>query len=211
LSRENLAIALILGVPLLVGAAIGVVAGANLPYRIAQHAPRPLPAVWERMGETPGTKGPEWTVSRNTQQTVYPPPTEELTRVLAYEFFVHYRQEGMMGLTSRLKNCYGVYQGLEPTQPLEFRDISDPAAPLPADLPAGLTRSGLLARFHVQHGDGRIESGAHAFIALWERLPYWRWLARLGRLPGVASLMELAYRGFLRVRPTLQRWAVRRG
>jgi predicted DCC family thiol-disulfide oxidoreductase YuxK len=105
----------------------------------------------------------------------------------------------------------GVYQGLAPTQPLEFRDISDPAAPLPADLPAGLTRSGLLARFHVQHGDGRIESGAHAFIALWERLPYWRWLARLGRLPGVASLMELAYRGFLRVRPTLQRWAVRRG
>ena len=102
----------------------------------------------------------------------------------------------------------GVYQGLAPTQPLEFRDISDPAAPLPADLPAGLTRSGLLARFHVQHGDGRIESGAHAFIALWERLPYWRWLARLGRLPGVASLMELAYRGFLRVRPTLQRWAV---
>jgi hypothetical protein len=113
LSRENLAIALILGVPLLVGAAIGVVAGANLPYRIAQHAPRPLPAVWERMGEAPGTKGPEWAVSRNTQQTVYPPPTEELTRVLAYEFFVHYRQEGMMGLTSRLKNCYGVYQGLE--------------------------------------------------------------------------------------------------
>ena len=80
----------------------------------------------------------------------------------------------------------GVYQGLAPTQPLEFRDISDPAALLPADLPAGLTRSGLLARFHVQHGDGRIESGAHAFIALWERLPYWRWLARLGRLPGVA-------------------------
>jgi hypothetical protein len=105
----------------------------------------------------------------------------------------------------------GVYRDLAPTQPLEFRDISDPAAPLPADLPAGLTRCGLLARFHVQHGDGRIESGARAFIAFWARLPYWRWLARLGRLPGVASLMELAYRGFLRVRPTLQRWAVRRG
>jgi hypothetical protein len=37
------------------------------------------------------------------------------------------------------------------------------------------------------------------------------WLARLGRLPGVASLMEIAYRGFLRVRPTLQRWAGQRG
>jgi hypothetical protein len=112
LSRENLAIALVLGVPLLVGLALGVVAGANLLYRIAQHAPRPLPAMWERMGETPGTKGPEWAVSRNTQQKVYPPPTEELTRVLAYEFFVHFEQEGMSGLTARLQNCFNVYKAV---------------------------------------------------------------------------------------------------
>lgn len=105
----------------------------------------------------------------------------------------------------------GLYQDLTPRRPLEFRDISDAATPLPADLPAGLPRSELLARFHVQHADGRIESGARAFIALWERLPYWRWLARFGRLPGMASLMEVAYRGFLRVRPTMQRWAGKRG
>jgi predicted DCC family thiol-disulfide oxidoreductase YuxK len=105
----------------------------------------------------------------------------------------------------------GLYQGLTPTQPLGFCDISDPAAPLPADLPAGTTRSGLLARFHVRHADGRLESGARAFIALWERLPYWRWFAVLGRLPGMAALMEIAYRGFLRVRPTMQRWAGKRG
>lgn len=100
----------------------------------------------------------------------------------------------------------GVYRDLTPTQPLEFRDISRLAAAQPVDLPAGLSRQELLARFHVQHADGRIESGARAFIALWERLPYWRWLARFGRLPGVAGLMELAYRGFLRVRPAMQRW-----
>ena len=105
----------------------------------------------------------------------------------------------------------GLYQGLKPAQPLGFCDISDPAAPLPADLPAGTTRSGLLARFHVRHADGRLESGARAFIALWERLPYWRWFAVLGRLPGMATLMEIAYRGFLRVRPTMQRWAGKRG
>jgi hypothetical protein len=113
LSRENLGIALVLGVALLVGSAIGVVVGANLPYRFAQHAPRPFPAMWEGMGETSRTKGPQWAVSRNTQQAVYPPPTEELTRVLAYEFYVHYRQEGMQGLTSRLENCYGVYEGIK--------------------------------------------------------------------------------------------------
>jgi predicted DCC family thiol-disulfide oxidoreductase YuxK len=105
----------------------------------------------------------------------------------------------------------GVYQGLAPTQPLEFLDISDPAATPAADLPEGLPRSELLARFHVRHADGRLESGARAFISLWDRLPYWRWLARLGRLPGIAGLMEIAYRGFLRVRPALQRRVRRRG
>jgi predicted DCC family thiol-disulfide oxidoreductase YuxK len=105
----------------------------------------------------------------------------------------------------------GLYRGLEPTQQLAFLDISDPAATPAADLPEGLPRSELLARFHVRHADGRLESGARAFISLWDRLPYWRWLARVGRLPGIAGLMEIAYRGFLRVRPTMQRWAGKRG
>lgn len=105
----------------------------------------------------------------------------------------------------------GVYRGLSPDTSVKFQDISDPMATPSAGLPEGMARSELLARFHVQHADGRIESGARAFIALWERLPYWRWLARFGRLPGVAGLMELAYRGFLRVRPAMQRWAGRRG
>jgi predicted DCC family thiol-disulfide oxidoreductase YuxK len=84
----------------------------------------------------------------------------------------------------------GLYRGLEPTQPLAFLDISDPAATPAADLPEGLPRGELLARFHVRHADGRLESGARAFIA---------------RLPGIAGVMEIAYRGFLRVRPALQR------
>jgi len=100
----------------------------------------------------------------------------------------------------------GVYRDLAPVQPVEFCDVSQSASSLPAEL----TREQALARFHVRHADGRIESGARAFIALWERLPYWRWLARAGRLPGVAALMELAYRGFLRIRPTIQRWAGKR-
>ena len=100
----------------------------------------------------------------------------------------------------------GVYRDLTPVEPVEFCDVSQQAVPLPAEL----TREQALARFHVRYADGRIESGARAFIALWERLPYWRWLARVGRLPGVATLMEMAYRGFLRIRPTIQRWAAKR-
>ncbi len=99
----------------------------------------------------------------------------------------------------------GVYRGLEPVTPLCFADVSDPALPLPA----GTTREQLLARFHVRGGDGRLLSGAEAFLAMWAALPGWRWMALIGRLPGAVWMMERLYRFFLRLRPTLQRWAFR--
>lgn len=70
-------------------------------------------------------------------------------------------------------------------------------------------RSMLLARFHVERVDGSRLSGAAAFVAMWRRLPGWRWLAKLSDLPGMLRLMEWAYRGFLRVRPALQALARR--
>ncbi|MBU6377721.1 MAG: DUF393 domain-containing protein [Gammaproteobacteria bacterium] len=103
----------------------------------------------------------------------------------------------------------GVYRDLAPIERVDFVDLADATASHPAQLPAGLTREQLLARFHVRLPDGRVESGARAFVELWSRLPYWRWLARLARLPGVTPLLELAYRGFLRIRPAMQRIAGR--
>lgn len=99
----------------------------------------------------------------------------------------------------------GIYRGLAGSEPLCFADVSDPAQPLPA----GMRREALLARFHVQRADGRLLDGAQAFVALWATLPGWRWLARLAALPGMTALMERAYRGFLVVRPLLQRAARR--
>ena len=99
----------------------------------------------------------------------------------------------------------GVYRDLQPSAPVRFADVSDAAQPLPP----GTTREQLLARFHVRDADGRLLSGAQAFLALWETLPGWRWLARVGRVPGAAWAMERVYRLFLRVRPALQRWASR--
>jgi predicted DCC family thiol-disulfide oxidoreductase YuxK len=99
----------------------------------------------------------------------------------------------------------GIYRELRADTPVCFADVSDAALPLPP----GTTREQLLARFHVRRPDGQLVSGAQAFLALWAALPGWRWLARVGRLPGAAWAMELAYRFFLRFRPTLQRWASR--
>lgn len=99
----------------------------------------------------------------------------------------------------------GLYRGLQPTTPVYFADLSDASLPLPD----GTTREQLLARFHVRGTDGQLISGAQAFLALWAVLPGWRWLARMGRLPGAAWLMERMYRLFLRMRPRLQRWASR--
>ncbi len=95
----------------------------------------------------------------------------------------------------------GLYRGLPSDGALCFVDVADPAQPLPA------AREQLLERFHVAHPDGRLDSGARAFLALWAALPGWRWLARLGALPGVTPLLEAAYRVFLRVRPAMQRLA----
>ena len=91
-----------------------------------------------------------------------------------------------------------VYQGLLAREPVRWVDVSVPGATLPGD------RGTLLSRFHVQREDGSLVSGAQAFIELWERLPGWRWLAMMGRLPGAAWLMEKAYVGFLKVRPAMQ-------
>ncbi|WP_304027394.1 thiol-disulfide oxidoreductase DCC family protein [Methyloversatilis discipulorum] len=88
-----------------------------------------------------------------------------------------------------------------PDSALCFVDISTDA---PAGAAFAADRTALLARFHVQRADGSRLDGAAAFVAMWARLPGWRWLARLARLPGMLPLLEWAYRAFLRVRPWLQ-------
>ena len=96
----------------------------------------------------------------------------------------------------------GVYQSLKPARPVAWTDVSKASVPLTSD-----DRARYLARFHVRREDGSLLSGAAAFVALWQVMPGWRWLARLATLPGVTPVLELLYRGFLRIRPGMQRLA----
>ena len=96
----------------------------------------------------------------------------------------------------------GLYQSLRPLETVAWLDVSKASASL-----AQQDQSRYMARFHVRQKDGRLLSGAAAFVALWLVMPGWRWLGRVGRLPGVTPVLELGYRGFLHLRPTLQRLA----
>lgn len=79
-----------------------------------------------------------------------------------------------------------------------FIDACDPLAVCPID------RGDILARFHAQEGD-RLLSGAAAFAAMWRAIPILRPLGKIAGWPPVTPLFEVAYRGFLRIRPRLQR------
>jgi len=83
---------------------------------------------------------------------------------------------------------------------ITFVDASDAAAACPID------RKALLARFHARE-DGRMLSGAAAFAAMWRAIPALRPLGLAARNPVALAVLERSYRGFLRVRPTLQRLA----
>jgi predicted DCC family thiol-disulfide oxidoreductase YuxK len=71
----------------------------------------------------------------------------------------------------------------------------------PAELaPYGLSWQATMRRMHVVESDGRVVTGARAFVALWRRLPRYRLLAWLVSLPGVFRLAEIAYSLFARWR-----------
>ncbi len=78
------------------------------------------------------------------------------------------------------------------------------------EIAPGLTKSAALSRFHVLTSDGELLSGAAAFSRIWLELPRFRWLGRLAQREPVAWLLERAYRGFLLLRPRLQRAVGRR-
>jgi predicted DCC family thiol-disulfide oxidoreductase YuxK len=83
---------------------------------------------------------------------------------------------------------------------INFVDAVDPESNCPID------RAEILARFHAME-NGVLLSGAAAFAAMWRAIPLLRPLGMMAKLPGALWLLERLYRGFLPIRPRLQKWA----
>lgn len=82
---------------------------------------------------------------------------------------------------------------------IEFVDIEREDAVCP------LERDVLLARLHAREGDGELVDGAAAFAAMWRQIPVMRPLGLAAKNRAVLWMLERAYRGFLVVRPAVQR------
>ena len=71
--------------------------------------------------------------------------------------------------------------------PLAFHDLNSRA------LDAwGIDADAAARRLHVRK-DGRVLSGVDAFLALWQALPRYRWIARIVALPGLRQAAHLVY------------------
>ena len=86
---------------------------------------------------------------------------------------------------------------------INFVDIADANSSCPID------RAAMLARFHAMEV-GHLLSGGAAFAAMWRAIPLLRPVGLLARHRSVLDLLERIYVNFLRFRPRLQRWLVRR-
>lgn len=85
------------------------------------------------------------------------------------------------------------------SQHIDFVDVAEPGTSPGPDLPRGRA----ISRFHVRLPTGELRSGAAAFVEVWNVLPRWRLAAGVAKVPGALSALEIGYRVFLPLRPTL--------
>ena len=64
----------------------------------------------------------------------------------------------------------------------------------------GVEYTEAMTRLHVRDRAGEIQTGVWAFAAIWDELPYYRWLARTLRFLRLLPALDLAYTRFARWR-----------
>lgn len=107
--------------------------------------------------------------------------------------------DGLCPLCSREINHYRKKTGDDPS--VQYVDITDPAFDAQAH---GLDPKRIHQVMHVKVGE-EIRTGVDAFIAIWEHIRGFGWMARVAKLPGMYQLAWVGYQCFALVRPWLPR------
>jgi predicted DCC family thiol-disulfide oxidoreductase YuxK len=82
------------------------------------------------------------------------------------------------------------YRQIDRANRIQWIDITQDGEALAA---VGLDLSSAMRRLHVLETNGRLLSGVDAFVAIWRRLPRWRWLAHLVTGLRLRRPLEWAY------------------
>jgi len=85
------------------------------------------------------------------------------------------------------------YRRLPGAEAIRWVDVSRDTTSLAA---AGLDRDTAMRRLHAREGDGQWRVGVDAFLAIWRRLPRYRWLARFVGLRPVRWVASWGYDRF---------------
>jgi predicted DCC family thiol-disulfide oxidoreductase YuxK len=87
---------------------------------------------------------------------------------------------------------------------IAFVDINRPESIAAMADGFGVSLDDCLARLHVVDDEGTLHTGAKAFVQVWRRLPYWRWLATIStNVPFVLPIAEVVYTQFAKHRAKL--------
>ena len=98
--------------------------------------------------------------------------------------------DGKCGLCNREIDYY---RRVAPPNAFSWQDIANDPTCLNE---LGITQSDALRRLHVLDTSGGLHVGVLAFIAIWQRLRYWRFLAMAIKLPVILPLATLLYNRF---------------
>lgn len=107
--------------------------------------------------------------------------------------------DGLCPLCSREINHY---RKQTDSHKIKFTDITDSNFDAKSQ---GLDPIQVHKVMHVKNSDGHIRTGVDAFVAIWEVLPKYNWLAKLSQNTFLRPILNLGYDGFAAVRPYLPR------
>ena len=85
------------------------------------------------------------------------------------------------------------YKNIAPADSFVWLDIANDPTSLAA---LRISQADALRRLHARDASGVMHVGAAAFVAIWQRLAYWRYLALLMKLPLVLPLASIIYNRF---------------